>query len=67
MREVYRSGKPIIIRTGLVDRTVEPLGDQFTTLQLKLTYKHDLDKVALLEWLHYRVKERNRLRQMYVD
>ncbi|THD20704.1 ATP synthase subunit s protein [Fasciola hepatica] len=65
--EVCRNGTPVKIRTGLIDRTSEPLGDQFTALQLKLTYKHDLDTVALIDWMRYRVKERNRQRQIVSD
>ncbi|VDP40798.1 unnamed protein product [Echinostoma caproni] len=55
--EVNRNGQTVQIRTGLIDPKTEPLGDQFTKLHIKLTYKHDLDMI--------RVKERNKRRQMY--
>ncbi|KAF6768793.1 Arginyl tRNA synthetase [Paragonimus kellicotti] len=63
-REVLRNGKSVKIFTGLVDSSAEPMGDQFVTLQMKLTYKHDLDFTALRRWVHEKVKQRNRLRQI---
>ncbi|KAG5451405.1 Distal membrane-arm assembly complex protein 2 [Clonorchis sinensis] len=64
MKEVMRDGKPVKIFTGLVDQSVEHVGDQFVTFHMKLTYKHDLDYRALVNWALDRVKRQNRLRQI---
>lgn len=64
LERVIRDGKPIEIFTGLVDDSNESLGDQFVRLQMKLTYKHNLDFESLLKWARHRVKERNRVRQI---
>ncbi|CAL8086734.1 unnamed protein product [Calicophoron daubneyi] len=65
--EVIRDGKPHTIRTGLVDQSTQPLGDQFVTFQMKLSYKHDLDFRALMQLIQRRVKERNKRRQIISD
>ncbi|CAH8610704.1 unnamed protein product [Dicrocoelium dendriticum] len=63
-KEIMLNGKVVKAFTGLVDGSSEPLGDQFVTLQMKLTYKHDLDLAAVFSWIRSYVKQQNKLRQI---